>query len=99
MFLVLQLFQTVLEQLQQQATTTMNMRPGLLGMAPNMPQQNVLNNPNMQVALLAVLLATQIQQTQPTILNNPLIQQLIRNSMHDCQPMVSLKKNIHPRVT
>ncbi len=84
---MLELFQTVLEQLQQQHL--MNMRPGLLGVAPNMPQQNVLLNPNMQVALLAVLLAAQIQQTQPSILNNPILQQLISNSMQDCQPMVS----------
>ena len=31
-------------------------------MAPHMPHNNVLLNPNMQVALLAVILASQIQQ-------------------------------------
>ena len=61
-FAALQTFQYILLQLQQQNVNRMHSsKPGLLGMAPHMPHNNVLLNPNMQVALLAVILASQIQ--------------------------------------
>ncbi len=62
---VLQTFQMVLAHLQQQNVTRLqSAKPGLLGMAPHMPHNNLLLNPNMQVALLAVILASQIQQVR-----------------------------------
>ena len=68
-FVVLQTFQNILSQLQQQNITRMhNARPGLLGMAPHMPHNNLLLNPNIQVALLAVILASQIQQVSLSLI-------------------------------
>ena len=56
-------FQDVLRQLQQKAYVEQQMRrPGLLGIAPNNMPTNPLNNPNLQIAILAVMMATQLQQ-------------------------------------
>ena len=56
----------------------MNMRPGLLGRAPSLPASPLMN-PDLQIAILAVLLAQQIQVNQPQFVSNPLTQQYILN--------------------
>lgn len=80
-------------QFHQNIVQNQNDQPGLLGPIPTLETNGPIANPNMQIALLAVIMAMQIQQSQPGFVGDPLTQQFILNGLQSQQPQVILRKN------
>lgn len=67
-------------------------RPGLLGQAPSLPAGPIMN-PNLQISLLAVIMAQQVQTLCPALVNNANTQKKILSQLS--QPMVKYTVGIY----